>query len=85
MAAQPITQGDLQAYIDGLGLLTTANANAHMGAFLREQRLITAAEMCQLGYATNDDVRRLVTEQMQTFAELRSSMQALFDQTAEIS
>ena len=85
MVGQPCTMGDVQAYVDGLGLLNTANTNAHMGAFLQQQRFITAADMRQLGYATNVDVRRLVIEQMQTFADLRSSMQAWFDQTAEMS
>ena len=57
MAAMPVTQGDTQAYIDGLGLLTTANANAHTGAFVQEQRFVNAADTRQLRYATKDDVR----------------------------
>ena len=57
MAAMPVTQGDMQAYIDGLDLLTTASGNASFGALLQDQRFITAADLRQLGYAPLEDVR----------------------------
>ena len=67
-AGQPLTQGQMEAYIGGLGLLITDNANAHMNAFLAEQRFITAADVRQLGYATNNDVRQTVIELVQAEA-----------------
>ena len=83
MAAMPVTQGDMQAYIDGLGLLTSSTANASFGAFLQDQPFITAADLRQFGYAPLEDVRQVVIElvqnETQQFANLRAGMQTLRD------
>ena len=79
MAAQPVTQSDMQAYIDGLNLLTIDRAEASFGACLQEQRFITAADLRQLGYALVAEVRQVVIELVQSetlqFTELRAAMQ----------
>ena len=89
MAAQPITQGDMQAYIDGLGLLTVVRADAAFTKFLQDHRFITAADLRQLGYAPADEVRQLATDLVQNetaqFTELRAVMQTLFDQTRDLT
>ena len=85
----PVTQGDMQAYIDGLGLLTIERAEASFGAYLQDQRFITAADLRQLGYAPVVEVRQvvasLVQSEAQQFAELRAGIQTLFDQARDLS
>ena len=85
----PVTQGDMQSYIDGLGLLTADSANASFGAFLQDQQFITAADLRQLGYAPVVKVRQVVADlvqnEAQQFAELRAGMQTLFDQAHDLS
>ena len=82
MAGQPCTIGDMQAYVDGLHLLTIESANAHMNAFLADPRFITAAELRQLGYAPADEVRtnflEIVQREYQLVAELKNETQLLF-------
>ena len=80
MAGQPCKVGDMQAYVDGLNLLTIERANAHMDAHLAEQRYITSAELRQLGSAPAEEVRASLAEisqrENQRAAELRNfSMQ----------
>ena len=45
MAAMPVTQGDMQACIDGLGLLIVDRAEASFGACMQDQWFITAANL----------------------------------------
>ena len=45
MAAQLVPQGDMQVNIGGLGLLTVDRAEASFGAYLQDQRFITAADL----------------------------------------
>ena len=89
MAGQPCTIGDMQAYVDGLGLLTTASANADFAALMRDQRFITAVGVRELGYAPADEVRATIVEVVQREnmqnAELRNDMQTLFNQTCDLS
>ena len=85
----PVSQGAMEAYVDGLNLLTVERANASFGAYLQEQRLITAADPRQLGYAPVVEVRQVVTELVQSesqqFNELRTALQTLFDQARDLS
>ena len=89
MAAMPFTQGDMQKYIDGLGHLIVERAESAFGAYLQDQRFITAADLRQLGYAPVVEVRQVVAELVQSesqqFAELRAGMQTLFDQARDLS
>ena len=89
MAGKPCTIVDMQAYVDGLGLLTTASANADFAKFLDDQRFITAAGLRQLGYAPADEVRATIVDIVQREklqnAELRTDMQTLLDQTRDLS
>ena len=63
-------------------------AEASFGAYLQDQRSITAADLRQLGYAPVVEVRQVVAElaqsEAQQFAELRSGMQTLFDQARDL-
>ena len=86
MTAMPVAQGTMEAYVDGLNLLTVNRANESFGAYLQEQRFITAADLRQLGYAPVAEVRQVVIELVQSeslhFTELRTAMQTLFDNHA---
>ena len=79
----------MQAYIDGLGLFVVDRADVAFTKFLQDQRFITAADLCQLGYAPADEVRQLATDLDQNetaqFTELRVVMQTLFDETRDLS
>ena len=54
----PVTQGEMQAYIE--------RAIGSFGAYLQEQRFITAADLRQLGYAPVVEVRQVVIELVQS-------------------
>ena len=89
MAGQPWTMGDMQAYLDGFGLLTTANANAEFAKFLEDPRFITAADLRQLGYAPAEEVRATILKVIQREnlqnAELRNDMQTWCNQACDLS
>ena len=76
----------MQAYVDGLNLLTIERANAHMDAHLAEQGYITSAELRQLGYAPAAEVRAdlLAMRENQLVAELKNETQLLFNQARDM-
>ena len=60
-----------------------------MEAFLNEQRFITAADMRQSGYATNDDVPQTVIQlfqdESQQFATFRKRHAGFFNSTTAMA
>ena len=76
----------LRGYVDGRDFLTVERANSYIEQHLRDQRYVTMAEMRGAGcFAPTKEVKEdliaVVQRENQLVAELKESMQKLFDQT----